>query len=356
MHIDWSGSGLPIGLSPRIDPSAKGPTVMSFLRRVPASNGQPGYSMFVTAEVDGPVRNALMSVNGPWDQSGGGCWTTDEGLNGGKHLYQMYGNDVNGYPMSTDLGSIGGPIGELQPKVMVHFQKTSPYADGYTCSSNWFARVTWPIVLYAHPWSNPSKPLLVSSAGKDPESLTFSQLVMHEDALFWTTADSYRSGINSWNPVDGARPFIRYVGDATRGAGNLGTDGVDLAWSYGEGKQPGDKVSTYPKRDIMTAPFTSDPAALKPRRLRSDPMAGMAAAPFQVGCGYAAHGRLTAPVVVVRIADGQSWSIPILGSDFHLQETIGVTCDHVYALAEIGGRWNVARIRLDSLGPGVPPD
>ncbi len=106
----------------------------------------------------------------------------------------------------------------------------------------------------------------------------------------------------------------------------------------------------------MTAPFTIDPAALKPKRLRSDPSVSMGSQGFQVACGRAAHGGGNQPVVVVNLADGLSWLLPpALGSDVYFY-TIGLTCDHVYLSGQFGGRTNIARIRLDSLGPGLPPD
>jgi REP element-mobilizing transposase RayT len=139
--------------------------------------------------------------------------------------------------------------------------------------------------------------------------MDFSGLVMWGDALFWQTSSQYRSGINVWTPAAGAKPFVRWVGDGTRGAGNFGTDGVDMVWSQGEGKQPTETL--YPTRSVMTAPFTSDPAAVVPRRLRAQPPADVSIGvqPFQVGCGYAAHGGGSCDVLVVRLADGWGWTI-----------------------------------------------
>ncbi len=354
MRIDWSSNQIPIGLTPMLDHAPDGAARLSFLRRVDPSGSVPDYGTYIVADADGPARSALISVLGAAAAVGGGCWPTEQALSGGKHVLEIYGDDSNGAPMSDALGAVGGAVDELHPKVLLRSKKTSPFAESYATSAKWLSRVTWPIVMYAYPWADLSKEVFVTSSAVDPESLTFSQLVMHEDALFFTTATSYLSGINSWNPVDGARPFVRFINDGTRGAGNLGTDGKDLVWSYGEGKKPDEEI--YPVRSIMTAPFTTDPQALKPKRLRSDPDVGIAVDAFQVACGRAAHGGATQNVVVVRLSDGWSWPINNIGPDFSLEEIIGITCDHVYGLARIGGRWNVARIKLSSLGPGAAPD
>lgn len=43
-------------------------------------------------------------------------------------------------------------------------------------------------------------------------------------------------------------------------------------------------------------------------------------------------------------------------SNTKFADPIGVTCDEVFVLGRYGGVWNIARIRLDSLGPGIAPD
>src|SRR5690606_30746901 len=93
-------------------------------------------------------------------------------------------------------------------------------------------------------------------------------------------------------------------------AHNIGTDGVDLVWSEGEGKEPHESQSAFPIRRIMTAPFTSDPASLMPRRLRSQPGQVAQVRPWVVGCGYAAMDNGGAQKLVVRLSDGWMWNVP----------------------------------------------
>jgi hypothetical protein len=161
-----------------------------------------------------------------------------------------------------------------------------------------------------------------------------------------------KAGINVWDANNGFRPFIRWNGDTSRGAGNLGTDGVDLVWSYGEGKGPGEEP--YPIRSVMTAPYTTDPDAVVPRRLRSQLANDIALDSWKVGCGRAVHfGALG--LQVVRLSDGWSWEIPY-APNRGIHTPIGITCDEVFALGSVGDHSTIARVRLDSLGPGTAPD
>jgi len=108
----------------------------------------------------------------------------------------------------------------------------------------------------------------------------------------------------------------------------------------------------------MTAPYTTDPAEAqgKARRLRTDPMT-LSLAHYRVGCGYAARAVCTnqdgCALMVVRLSDGVAWMAR--GKDPMTYGTIavGTTCEEVF-FQDPWGR--VGRVRLDSLGPGIPPD
>lgn len=172
-------------------------------------------------------------------------------------------------------------------------------------------------------------------------------------------------GIMAHDPVLKTHALVRWYGDTNKGAYNVGTDGKDLVWTLGEDHPS--TGGTYAKRSIWTSPFTTDPKKLVPKRLRSDPEIAFDVN-FAVGCGYAAH-KLQPPdgMLIVRLSDGVSWLLPnnLTASDktgWHWLKAIGVTCDEVFAtVAAIdspGAKLlnTIARIRLDSLGPGLPPD
>ena len=54
------------------------------------------------------------------------------------------------------------------------------------------------------------------------------------DRLFWMAGGSlYGGGLMVWDVEHGTRNFVRWPGDKTRMAANLGSDGVDMVWWYG---------------------------------------------------------------------------------------------------------------------------
>jgi hypothetical protein len=200
-----------------------------------------------------------------------------------------------------------------------------------------------------------SNEIFITSPGADPEGMKSGLFWVHDDAIFWITSSLYHHGINVWDPVRGPRPLVRYIGDYTQGADDFGTDGADMVWAYGRGKRPND--IEYPTRYIMTAKYTLDPERFEPRRVRSQSFKKIGNYAFKVGCGYAAQATAASgpATQVVRLSDGMLWIIKHT-PEFAPHEPLGLTCDEVFILGEIAGRWNIARIRLDSLGPGIPPD
>ena len=65
--------------------------------------------------------------------------------------------------------------------------------------------------------------------------------------------------------------------------------------------------------------------------------------------------------LVVRLADGHAWLLPS-GPALPLSwdEVLAITCDEIFVrvreqFGDGGFRSNVARVRIDSLGPATPP-
>ena len=189
----------------------------------------------------------------------------------------------------------------------------------------------------------------------DPDKLPFATppRIVGRDILF-AVGNYAMLGIMAYDDVLGVHPLVRWYGDYTQGAGNVGTDGKHIVWTYGEQKPLGEDL--YPVLSIMAADYTTDPNALAPKRLRSDPY-GDIGDPFVVGCGYAAHNETSKAMLLVRIADGVSWTLP--DSPAWIWATaLGLTCDELVLLVGTDSiqRPNIARVRIDSLGPGSPPD
>lgn len=187
----------------------------------------------------------------------------------------------------------------------------------------------------------------VAENGRDMVVTTWAS-----DTLFWNASNGYDSKIRFWTKGGTAKDFIAYGPSIDHGAGDLGTDGVDMVWVEGITVNR-TMLAPYDTADYYTSPFTADPAKLKPRRLRSDSYRVLAYAPV-VGCGYAARKEGTS-LRIVRIADGSSWLLPS-NAPWWWGDALAITCNEVFAFVSVGTSYNVARVKLSSLGPGLPSD
>ncbi|MBI4951347.1 MAG: hypothetical protein HY908_04895, partial [Myxococcales bacterium] len=346
MAVDWPSDASPLFSRTPLYVAEDGTATLMF-RRI-----SDRWVTDMVADVDGAVRMAMMRVRGSNETSGvTGCATSDPGYRWPRYALGVRGADSEGTDLTTHQGLITGSVESGEPEVFRH------YTDGLVRS--WFiseSLVAWEdattFQVYASPWSDSES--LVTAPPTDPDNLHANQVRWWKDALFWKTNAATIHGINIWTANEGARPFIRWVGDPNRGAADLGTDGVDLVWAYGEGAVP---PTSYAARSIMTAPYTTDSATVHAtaRRLRSDPDECIGCDFFEVGCGYAAH-RAAPSVMVVRLSDGWSWRVPSVWPDAWPEWALGVTCDEVFVYGRMDGAYNIARIRLDSLGPGEAPD
>lgn len=313
------------------------------------------YWLDFVADVDGPVVNAVMRVVSSTDTpTKVGCAAGPDDLNQGHYVLGIRGHDAFGDSNdSPHRGAMGGVIGDPVPRLLAHYDHDIVYS--FWVDASWLMRIgAYESILTVAPWESLSPDTVITSPPLDPESLKASQPLITHGVVFWATATLYQHGINVWDPVNGARPLVRYEGDFTRGAGDLGTDGVDLVWAQGEGKEP--QEYKYPIRHMMTAPFTSDPAALAPRRLRSTPYSNIGSQQWEVGCGYASHTAGSYRVAIVRLSDGVSWLVSQQAPDFLPSTPLGIDCTHAYMFGLFDGRYTIARVALASLGAGTPPD
>jgi hypothetical protein len=341
MVVNWSDANIPIGVDPSFDWRPGEPELLGVRR------AQGSATVDIVALADGPVLNAIMRPTTT------GCNVGFGRVREGKYVWFAMGHDpALDMFQSLHEGALGGSVGQTHPTLLAHFQDDENYG-WYPTASSLFRATAWADDIVAFPWSMEYS-LPVASVATDPEGLQITNLVPTGSAIFWEAGSLYHQGVNVWDPVNGARALRRWIGDWTRGACDLGTDGVDLVWFEGSGKDP--TAQEYPVMDIMTAPFTTDPAALMPRRVRSQPPHLICAYPYVVGCGYAAGGSTFNHTMVTRLSDGVSWTLPNVENDLELNLPIGITCDEVFIRGTIAGQWNIARVRLDSLGPGDPPD
>jgi hypothetical protein len=189
------------------------------------------------------------------------------------------------------------------------------------------------------------------------------------NAVLWEGSDGAINNIGVWTQDRGAQILIGYGNDLNQGAADIGSDSDNLVWSYGS--KATSTIPAFANVDIMTAPFTTDPSKVVPRRLRSEFNDTFGVSAFHVGCGYALHSTWLDPGLptqrgglrLVRLKDGQSWLMMSTNADLWIWgDPIAVTCDEVFAIVRVrpddasSPVMTIARIRMDSLGPGIPPD
>ena len=349
--IDWDHRGHPgIAGSPSL--SVEDGVARLFLTRVAVADrgGPSSYLEWVVGAVDGPLDFALrMPVDGQWR-----CVATEQELHEGRFGIRLRGDGAGPGLRSDTDALLLGRLGALRPEVA--WRDVTPSTASWSVGARWLVRGAAPSrELFLHGLDR-GAPSLLHAAASDPDGLPPAgamPIVIGDDVVFevgGTAGNAIRA-----RDARGTRALTHRA--AGEGDGNLGTDGETLVWTHGEGRAAGD--DTYPRRSILAADFTTDPGALRPRRLRSDPnpVVGAGDMRFAVGCGHA--GRNAMPprdLLVVRLADAVSWRLRG-GRGWTWGRLLGFTCDEAFATVfsrEQGT--SIVRVRLDSLGPGDPPD
>jgi len=132
-------------------------------------------------------------------------------------------------------------------------------------------------------WASPHGTLAAHLAGRGRE-------------LFFTAiAGDGAASILTWDARRQARQLAR-------DAGALVTDGRDMVW-FGDAAGPA----------LYTAPFTTDPARLAPRRLRPARQPYIDIGAGVVGDGFALHNE-DGELIVTRLSDAAAFTIPPRGS------------------------------------------
>jgi len=358
----WNESGDAISYFPKmsLDP-ATGKPLIAFSRY--EYNGDPNTRYVLVAEADGPVRTAFLQVNPRYK----GCEFTNSDSAAGRYVLRGLGDTWDG-PLTDHTtilaeGAIAGEVGETYPKAVWKQPADLALHSDFFVSRDWIIR--WWATHTAISFDLQTT-LTIYDGAQDPDHLPGGRTMSVGEEVIVEVGDGRPAGVMTWNVHDGLRPLIRWYGDANHAAGNFGTDGKDMVWTYVEGSNLGG--GKYETMSVMTAPYTTDGALAmaSARRLRND-VKGFDDDGWAVGCGYAARAPgLAAPLnnalYIVRLSDGVSWTLPGRTDIPRLDwgAAIALTCDELFASVSTQTETyvipRILRIRLDSLGPGTPPD
>lgn len=362
MKITWPHNDSPVTWARREDRvwvDENGHALLAFARNsyVPP---EPDWQMALVADVDGPVRFAIMQPHG----AAIGSIMRSREIIDGHFTVEVRGDGEPNAHESTKQGVLVGEVGQLRPRLLARYDTEEVLT--WSGGRKWVARGVAPqLEVWLHPLDG-SEPFLLASPGSDPDHGQPAMPYFFGDFVTLDIQNLRTAGVMAYDVAKGLQPLIRDVGNREEGDFNHGTDGNFIVWTHGSDHPP-DHESIYPTRSIMVSPFNTEADEIEPRRLRSDPNQAMDDN-YVVGCGHAARnagGR--DGLLVVRLSDGWSWLIPsndTAGSRWLWSYPIGMTCDELFVVyaetRQIGDASplvpNIARVRLDSLGPGMAPD
>lgn len=296
-------------------------------------------SHFLVAEADGPIRTAILDMNeSP-------CHAAISSVFGGRYTVQIIENSSE-----NGGGAFGSGVDDLAPKVALHLDPVVPHSVYAGPFSILDLNKGFRIEQYA--WMDGSSLPELWSPAKD-NGLQQGPFTYASDALFWAADNGTYAKVNVYTSAAGVRPFLSAGLVVDHGLSDLGTDERDLVWIEARGRV--DSSKPYDTYDIMTSSYVSDPAKLAPRRIRSGDGPGLGIEPFVVGCGYAArsNGLITR---LVRLSDGRSWVLSA-GAQWSWSSPLALTCTELFIRVGVGKpETSYARVRIDSLGPGLPAD
>lgn len=316
------------------------------------------YRMLV--ELDGPT---LIAVR---EHDPNRCVLNSERSDGEHYAFRVLDSEAKGQVSEYGGGAIGGRLDELRPKALKHYHDGA--TRGFIAGAPGLLEVSGGLMTLSS-WTDGSVIKKIWSSAQD-NGLAQNYQFFFGETLFWAS-DSY--AINKqkvFTEAGGVKDFLSFGDDTSKGVADLGTDGTDLVWLEGSGRPA--PTGAFPQVSAVTAPFTTDPAqVLATRRVLRTDLTGypFGTVPFVVGCGYAARsttvavdGGFASGSELIRLSDGYAWRLPdLVGADWGWRSPLAVTCEEliikVFQRPAPGEKWrfNVARVRLDSLGPGTPP-
>jgi hypothetical protein len=294
------------------------------------------------AEADGDVLSAVLSA----DRDKCLVTAATQSFTEGRYIHLVV-EDMQ----SPNGGYIGGGFADVTPTAhhrwrdgLVHdfYLGTPGIVDVSTSGS--LDLLSWPSGELVRSLASPG-----TDNGFDQHGIGFHA----GSTLAWTASAGFRSKVRMWTTDSGTVDLIDYgTVEPPHGASELATDGKHMFWVEGSGRWDG--AVRFDSVSYMTAPFTTDPSQLIARRVRAADNSGFGGGRTVVFCGRAARSRPWG-IEIVRLSDGQAWRLQHQ-SGWGWISPYGLSCTELWTLAGPSSDQRVVRVKLDSLGDGVPAD
>ncbi len=338
MRIDWetSNTALP-GAAEAAWMSPSGAVILGAYRYV-----KPGWVYSLIAEADGAVRSAMLATR-PLTCAMGRTEIADA----------RYTMAVGEGSSGLGGGLLAGSVDELSPRYFLHLDATAPHHPFPAA----FAVIdfTAGFAFNQYDWMSGTPLGTLWSASAD-DGAQQQKPVFASGAGFWGAGDLAYHKIHAYRAGGAVVDLLSAGTDANHGYDDPGADGHDLVWIEAHAANRTSTWDPFDTYSIMTSPVTTDPAAIVARRLRSEQGPAFGASPFRVGCGYAARAN-GYHIRIVRLADGWSWKLATdITSSWSWAEPLGLSCVELFATVNAAGQTRLARVTIDSLGPGEAPD
>lgn len=299
------------------------------------------YTWVVVDVATGEPQNALMAASPAWVANA--TWPSATAT-----LYRVgeYGTPgpVRGYLVA--------PHDPASPRFVGTFGSGTSFVVGDSLLGQQVAGA-----VFQGPWSNPRAQRLIA----DPVLQPLLSFYRGDTAYLETTGGVNRyihqvarpgAALETW--FDNAQNLYAYES-------NLATDDTDLTWVHHEGCTT-TSAKSCSSHDVYVAKVPLPGARPIGRRVRSS---SLLFPDTTVGCGYIAasggYADYHSELRVIRIADGVSFLRRQMDAtkEYGYTNPLAVTCEHVYVIRSprrADQLPNVVRVRLDALGPGIPPD
>lgn len=317
---------------------------------------------WIVANADGPLQTALYL---PEDST---CvHNYFDKVRFGHYVFRVFDDATSKEDRSG--GALGGTVDELKPRVLFPrgHKPSSFFSHGYSPGRHYFVEYAPPDRVLTF---DTVAQVDVLKGGPEDDDLVYSNYVFQEDSIFWVGLSTRRSAVKVWTREGGIKTLLDHGQDLSQGLGGFATDGVDMVWMLGSGRTNTSDLS-FPANELWTAKYSTESSnvASTKRRVSAETRLFYWDEKFVVGCGYAAlrvigdTGVWNFGFRLTRLSDGVSWIVANTSEkqfgQVRFTTPIAITCDEVFvsgsSVVDGNERGELARIRIDSLGPGLPP-